>query len=403
MMSSRLILSKTIIIFLAIALIFSMVIAEIYEIDFIWRFFRIDHMSPIFADLRTIPNLSDFDGLRENVSVDPWGRPFNYPEIWIYILTVIGLIQEPYILFGIFQLFLLFALFAFTVVSAPSISKLIYVSALCLSPPVFLLLERGNNDASVFVILLAMVSTRNSFVKGMLLALSGGLKIFPIFGILGAIHWKLKPALLGLFLLSPILVWSFKDLIAIKSNTPIGATLFFGVKSMAKMSCLVSEKFSILSNCYEGPLTLIYIALFSMAVLGILFLRKNSLTKFKTEYLSCELRQEIFLVFGGIFLATLLLSGSVAYRLIFVLPVLISIAFSSNALRLPEDKIRLEILLFGFLLFFSPFITKIGWDLPLVFSFILGVYFGAIMVLYARELFLHAMPGKFAIKIHAEE
>ena len=80
------------------------ILADYFSLDIIWRIFRFGHMSPMFGDLRTIPMMESYDGLRENINVDPWGRPYNYPEIWIYIFTFVGLIFDPYIFFGTLQL-----------------------------------------------------------------------------------------------------------------------------------------------------------------------------------------------------------------------------------------------------------------------------------------------------------
>ena len=91
-------------ILLSIILPLLIVLADYFSLDVVWRIFRFGHMNPMFGDLRTIPTMETYDGIRENINVDPWGRPYNYPEVWIYIFTIISFIFDPYLFFGILQL-----------------------------------------------------------------------------------------------------------------------------------------------------------------------------------------------------------------------------------------------------------------------------------------------------------
>ena len=126
------------------------IIADYFSLDFVWRIFRFGHMVPMFGDLRTIPTMETYDGIRENINVDPWGRPYNYPEVWIYIFTIISFIFDPYLFFGILQLTIYPIIFLKISSYFNNSKSLIYFSTIYFSPPILLLLERGNNDGGFF-------------------------------------------------------------------------------------------------------------------------------------------------------------------------------------------------------------------------------------------------------------
>ena len=139
------------------------VVADIYSLDLFWRLTRVHHMSPLFADLRTIPDTTNFDHVRENISIDPWGRLFNYPEIWVYIISFFKLFSDPYHTIGLMQL-LLYPIFFFIAAKRfKNSNELLAFFFLYCSPPIFLLLERGNNDGlELYFYYLRFVSVMNS-------------------------------------------------------------------------------------------------------------------------------------------------------------------------------------------------------------------------------------------------
>ena len=69
-----------------------------------WRAVGVDSMFPPFADLRTLTGASitvahGIDPLRQNPG-DPWGRPLNYPRVWIPIVRTLRLTPATTPIFG---------------------------------------------------------------------------------------------------------------------------------------------------------------------------------------------------------------------------------------------------------------------------------------------------------------
>ena len=108
--------------------------------------FHVPAMTPVFADIRTIPGawesvLAGLDPRVDNPG-DPWNRPFNYPEIWLFIFKPLAWVGDPVLLFGTAQaLILALAGFIFTRRRHGWLAVLVFFA-----PPSLLLMERGNTE-----------------------------------------------------------------------------------------------------------------------------------------------------------------------------------------------------------------------------------------------------------------
>lgn len=143
-----------------------------------------------FGDLRSISSgwqcaQSALDPLRSN-PCDPDLRPMNYPRIWL-LPGKLGLDDRATVVLGVVLggIFLVSVLILFRRV--PSRDGPIALLAIC-SPPCLLLLERGNNDIVVFVLVLLaiLLSERTRQSWGLVpLWIGAVLKLYPAICIIG--------------------------------------------------------------------------------------------------------------------------------------------------------------------------------------------------------------------------
>lgn len=125
-----------------------------------WHMFFVPTLHPNFADLRSlIANAfcyaEDPNWTYESQSCDPWGRKFNYPTLWLKVFNVTGLIHENLtnlIGFVFFSLLLVsLAYWNMRIIQRNYLFwQVITLSLIYISPPILLLVERGNTDILIF-------------------------------------------------------------------------------------------------------------------------------------------------------------------------------------------------------------------------------------------------------------
>jgi len=127
-----------------------------------------------------------FDPLVES-PCDPWGRPLNYPRVWL-ALRWLGLNQSHTTVLGL----LFVALFLgsiFVLVGRISLGKGILIAVAVCSPSVMFAIERANMDIVVFTLLVLAVlawRTRTRWgetVSPFVVLLGATAKIYPVFGL----------------------------------------------------------------------------------------------------------------------------------------------------------------------------------------------------------------------------
>jgi hypothetical protein len=155
-----------------------------------WRMLREPAYSPIFADAWSIPDSIAMmrAGMDPYVTgaLDPLNRPFNYPPIWLFLASHLGV--QPYmatqlgILSALLTIIAMLALFRTRTILGGILSCLCVVSW-----PVLYAVERGNSEQVVFFLLicgfllLARQKSSSRWISGSaLLTFLTMLKIFPI-------------------------------------------------------------------------------------------------------------------------------------------------------------------------------------------------------------------------------
>lgn len=145
-----------------------------------------------FLDLRAVTHAASCAAVDpgwsiESESCDPLGRGYNYPEAWARGFAALGWTSDVTVRLG-FGLAILIAacLIAVSVLAqgrTPTLGRAVVLTACSVSPPVLLLMERGNIDGFVLAIVVAAAAfaaagwTRLAAVA---VVVAGALKIFPL-------------------------------------------------------------------------------------------------------------------------------------------------------------------------------------------------------------------------------
>jgi hypothetical protein len=157
----------------------------------IWSRLGVPTGPSLFFDTRNLTAALEcrrlgFDPLVES-PCDPWGRPLNYPRVWL-ALRWLGLNQSHTTALGL----LFVALFLgsiFVLVGRISLGKGILIAVAVCSPSVMFAIERANMDIVVFTLLVLAVlawRTRTRWgetVSPFVVLLGATAKIYPVFGL----------------------------------------------------------------------------------------------------------------------------------------------------------------------------------------------------------------------------
>jgi Glycosyltransferase family 87 len=162
----------------------------VWGID-IWPRLGVPSGPSLFFDTRNLTAALEcrrlgFDPLLES-PCDPWGRPLNYPRVWL-ALRWLGLNQSHTTALGL----LFVAIFlgsVFLLVGRISLGKGVVVALAVCSPSVMFAVERANMDIVVFALMVVAVlawrtRTRWGEAASPLVVLLGATaKIYPVFGL----------------------------------------------------------------------------------------------------------------------------------------------------------------------------------------------------------------------------
>lgn len=175
----------------------------------------------------------------------------------------------------------------------------------------------------------------------------------------------------------PVFLWAAFDYGEISAQTPTVSSTSFGTKTIALLVC--GKVHANIFTCQSFS-WIIYAALHILA--SALLLKK-----FVPQYaqvlefaFSGDVKMRIFLLFGSIFSAVTLLSGSFAYRAIFVAPILYCLA-GTKTQKGPVPKLTLILMSLGFLTFWVPMIPGYGWQLFPVAAFSLSIALLPLLIL----------------------
>ena len=178
----------------AVALYFGSIYLVSFFVPYekVWKRMGVPAMTPIFADLRAV--LGGFECTRQGYDVlhlmpcDPYGRgSLAYPRLWMK-LEWLGLDLSHSIVIGILFAVIFYAVTLRIIGRLNKYEAVIYTLLLC-SPPVILLVERGNVDILMYAMLflcLTIIGSRSPLVRFIgysMILLPSALKLLPIFSL----------------------------------------------------------------------------------------------------------------------------------------------------------------------------------------------------------------------------
>ncbi len=230
---------------------------------------------------------------------DNSGCLLNYPKIWIKISNFILNYQLFY-----FILIINFIVYSYIFYNFIKFYQSYFIFYFFLSGASLLLLERGNVDIIIFILLYLSFSKNHTF-NIILSLLSIFLKIFPIFLLGRFLNKKYIISLaLVLILSTSYFILNLEEINLIMANGPKTGDISYGI-------------FAITSNINKhlfielNYIIISIVLIISLLVLYFLFLRKKmALIQFKNK--------NMFLAGSGIFIFTFLITSSYDYRLIFL-------------------------------------------------------------------------------------
>ena len=291
-------------------------------------------MSLPFSDLRLVTSASSCAQLGEwsylNLSCDPWGRPFNYPSLWVEIFSAVGIVESHTVIIGTLQVVLLIGAFfywlGFALISEVSNFKKLTLFMVAFifasSPPILLLMERGNVDSLIFLALSVasiLLSRGNFYIPVTILSLIGALKIYPLASLLCLVKSQLGVKRVFFVLLSACLAgisflgeWQF----VLNRSTTSWNSISYG------SSLIPLILFQIFG--FAGSKSLAAILgwlMFFMTVLFMKYLIAGWVLDLGKMLCARPKLMTVFQIFGLAFLFTYLVGTSYDLRLILLLPI----------------------------------------------------------------------------------
>ena len=357
--------------------IFSVIFIDIsgsFDFNLDKLFYKLDF---IFGDLITIiPNLVELNTMDINSakisSSEKMGRVMNYPLIWVYIFNFVGKLINPVTFFGYSQILFYFIYAYYAQSKVTNIGILIILFCLLFSPPLLLALERGNNDLTIFfLIMIGFLSS--SFIRGLLLGIAIALKVYPVFLIIiyFLINKLNRSFLFGLLLTSPLILFTMLQLNIYIGNTEVSFSGNFGLLTMG---LFFQKIITLLLQINMNKILLIFLSviIFFVSVKALNHFLNDQVSKFLSKLSKNRKNFELFILSTGLSVLIFLTFSSWAYRLVFLLP--------ATIIFIKEFNLSYHFLNFrNFLVFFlltSPFLST--WVLLQTKELLLNHYTWAI-------------------------
>jgi hypothetical protein len=283
-----------------------------------------------FIDFRCLQNWTELQNLiltrSENIynyysiTQGQFFCKLNYPRVWVLIGSLLKLETKYFFNLSIYFIILIYILIFLIYIKQ---YKSIYLIYFFFSGSSLLLIQRGNVDLIIFILLSLVALVGNKIFKSILFIFSVILKLYPFFGILYFLDNKRENILTFIILLIVSLIYfalSYNDIYYIIKNTPNTGDMSFGVDSI-KLN--IQKHFNYSLNSLLISISLI---LFILVVYFKLF--KNFLFNEKIINKKC------FLMGSSIFISIFLLGSHFDYRLIlifFMVPTIVN--FNNKLLK----------------------------------------------------------------------
>ena len=271
-----------------------------------WHLMIVPNAKNDFTDFRCV---ASWARLFENITSwqfiynDLSGCRINYPRVWIIISKFLNLHNEAFLYAYLSILLILYIYIFYKLVQKYSSYFFIYIF---FSGSSMLLMERGNIDIVIFVLLYFSLRSEILISRYFLFILSVILKIFPIFGFLSLLKNNKNYYYFFITIILCILYFViFKnDLYMIANNTPRTGDMSYGTLSITKN---LEKHFNIYLNYYYLSFGLVILSLI------IYFFLEKKLFKLKNNT-----EDKFYFMGAGIFIFSFLINSNFDYRLIFL-------------------------------------------------------------------------------------
>lgn len=295
------------------------VIVSVAALADLWLVLRVHHF-PGFPDLAQITYSADCTqpdaGAVGSVDCDPFARPYNYPPAWAATFRALGIGRDDTIVLGVaLAAVALAALAAVLLRVRPGLTwrKSALMCAAVASPPMFLMIERGNSDEIILVLLAvaALAANRSWVVAVLALVLASGLKLYPV----GGFAWagrSVRTLAVGLIgAAAAIGLLALPWLSAIRAATPSGTVTSFGAGVLPAVLRHGGDGDVVLSDQAIG----VGVTVVAVAVLLAVPATRRGIVAAAAPLRPDSLSRTLVLMGGGTFVTAYLFTTSFDYRL----------------------------------------------------------------------------------------
>jgi hypothetical protein len=297
-------------------------------------------MLPEYADLRAVTSAVECYNSENYIdeylsNCDPWGRPFNYPPIWVAIFNFFGLGLESTTIVGLVLAILVSISLSFWcyvgIQHEISKKKIMSLSGFLFSPSIYLLSERGNTDSIIFILITTSLFLYFKNIKTiaiLIITLASILKVFPII-LLIVLALREKHFLTRLLSISGVLtslIYLIPFFPKILSNTPNQKQFSFGIVN------LVSDYFP---AGIDTKLRVFLVFFGFVSALGLLLFCSRNASVMQTMFRTSQTSDSyisVFLLMWSMFIFIYLTTSSFNYRIVFLVPI-VALLLRFNTLR----------------------------------------------------------------------
>lgn len=292
-----------------------------------WQRIGVSAVETPFYDLQVITHaLDSYRQGNDPLSVFPKQSHlietmFNYPRIW-YNLAYINIRGSHTTRFGII-LVLVFFITIFGFIKRINVSEAIIYGLILCSPAVMLLIERGNSDLIIFILLICASFTVNGKLlsqsaAALIFLLSCFLKLYPIFAIGFFLRHNPRTCMimcsLIIFLFCTYVFLNRQEISLIASATPRAISISYGAYIYADY--LVST-FNHSLSFVDKPLGHV-LALITLLISAIVIFFAAMKLNYSVSGISSK-NIDAFRLGAGIYMGTYLLGNNWDYRLVFLI------------------------------------------------------------------------------------
>ena len=328
---------RRVIYLLPVALVAVLLMSSLFSQEWDWA--RIPVMDQTFGDLRLVTSTADCvragGWTMDSPSCDPWGRLYNYPPIWAQSFAFLGLGANDTNVVGLISgavlTLILIWLLILAVCRNCTVQSFIIATLTIVSPPVALMLERGNTEGWIvtLVVLSAATFVRSPMFSVASASLAIGLKLSPALIVWHYIrhlrNWRYSALLIGVSLVLLIPALPFLSMIAERTmyerDNSFGASI--------SLSILIDDVLEV------RPSKLLPIHVLLTVGLSLVLLRfaAPQVAGVTRELRIGSLPHTIFHLCGLSFVGSYLTGSRYDYALTMLVPLTIAIAMTGSSNR----------------------------------------------------------------------